>query len=511
MKKIKTALISVSDKKNLKPLLISLKKNNIKIISSGGTYKEIKKLKFHCLEVSEFTNSPEILEGRVKTLHPKIHAGILNKRNSKVHLKDLKNNNFENIDLVVVNFYPFQETLKNTKNHKKIIENIDVGGPTMVRSAAKNYQDVTVITSSNQYEELIEELKKNKGSTSLKFREKLSRIAFTETAYYDSVISDYFNKKNNIIFPKKKVFHTNLIETPRYGENPHQESGIYSKNNSLKINQIHGKQLSYNNYNDIFSALTISKSLPKNIGTVIVKHANPCGVSINKNPLISYKSALACDPISAFGGIVSCNFKINKNLVSELNKLFLEVIIANGFDKDALKLLKRKKNLRLIDATNYSFKEILRFISSNEELLIQTEDLKKFNNNDFKVVSKKKPTSKQMKDLIFAFNICRYVKSNAIVLAANGTTAGIGSGQPSRLDSCQIAINKMKKFMNTNNEIVAASDAFFPFVDGIEKLVQSGVTAVIQPSGSIRDKEIIKFANETETILVFSRTRHFRH
>ena len=511
MKKIKTALISVSDKKNLKPLLISLKKNNIKIISSGGTYKEIKKLKFHCLEVSEFTNSPEILEGRVKTLHPKIHAGILNKRNSKVHLKDLKNNNFENIDLVVVNFYPFEETLKNTKNHKKIIENIDVGGPTMVRSAAKNYQDVTVITSSNQYEELIEELKKNKSSTSLKFREKLSRIAFTETAYYDSVISDYFNKKNNIIFPKKKVFHTNLIETPRYGENPHQESGIYSKNNSLKINQIHGKQLSYNNYNDIFSALTISKSLPKNIGTVIVKHANPCGVSINKNPLISYKSALACDPISAFGGIVSCNFKINKNLVSELNKLFLEVIIANGFDKDALKLLKRKKNLRLIDATNYSFKEILRFISSNEELLIQTEDLKKFNNNDFKVVSKKKPTSKQMKDLIFAFNICRYVKSNAIVLAANGTTAGIGSGQPSRLDSCQIAINKMKKFMNTNNEIVAASDAFFPFVDGIEKLVQSGVTAVIQPSGSIRDKEIIKFANETETILVFSRTRHFRH
>jgi phosphoribosylaminoimidazolecarboxamide formyltransferase / IMP cyclohydrolase len=511
MKKIKTALISVSDKKNLKPLLISLKKNNIKVISSGGTYKEIIKLKFHCLEVSEFTNSPEILEGRVKTLHPKIHAGILNKRNNKVHLKDLKNNNFENIDLVVVNFYPFEETLKNTKNHKKIIENIDVGGPTMVRSAAKNYQDVTVITSSNQYEELIEELKKNKGSTSLKFREKLSRIAFTETAYYDSVISDYFNKKNNINFPKKKVFYTNLIETPRYGENPHQESGIYSKNSSLKINQIHGKQLSYNNYNDIFSALTISKSLPKNIGTVIVKHANPCGVSINKNPLISYKSALACDPISAFGGIVSCNFRINKNLASELNKLFLEVIIANGFDKDALKLLKRKKNLRLIDATNYSFKEILRFISSNEELLIQTEDLKKFNNNDFKIVSKKKPTSKQMRDLIFAFNICRYVKSNAIVLAANGTTAGIGSGQPSRLDSCQIAINKMKKFINTKNEIVAASDAFFPFVDGIEKLVQSGVTAVIQPSGSIRDKEIIKFANETETILVFSRTRHFRH
>ncbi len=511
MKKIKTALISVSDKKNLKPLLNSLKKNNIKIISSGGTYKEIKKLKFKCLEVSEFTNSPEILEGRVKTLHPKIHAGILNKRKNKIHLKDLKKNDFENIDLVIVNFYPFAETLKSTKNHNKIIENIDVGGPTMVRSAAKNYHDVTIITSANQYEELVDELRVNKGSTSLEFREKLSRIAFTETAYYDSIISDYFNKRNNIIFPEKKVFHTNLIKSLRYGENPHQKSAIYSKNSSLKINQIHGKQLSYNNYNDIFSALTISKSLPKNTGTVIVKHANPCGVSIKKDHLKSYKLALACDPISAFGGIVSCNFKINKNLASELNKLFLEVIIANGFEKDALKLLKKKKNLRLIDATNYSFKEILKFISSNEDLLVQTEDLKKFNNKDFKVVSKKKPSPKQMKNLIFAFNICRYVKSNAIVLASNETTAGIGSGQPSRLDSCQIAIDKMKKFIHTNEDVVAASDAFFPFVDGIEKLVQSGVIAVIQPSGSIRDKEIINFANETDTILVFSKTRHFRH
>ena len=435
----------------------------------------------------------------------------MNKRKSKIHLKDLKKNNFENIDLVVVNFYPFEETLKNTKNHEKIIENIDVGGPTMVRSAAKNYQDVTVITSSNQYGKLIEELKKNKGSTSLVFREKLSRIAFTETAYYDSVISDYFNKKNNIIFPKKRISHTNLIETPRYGENPHQKSAIYSKNSSMKLDQIHGKQLSYNNYNDIFSALTISKSLPKNIGTVIIKHANPCGVSIHKDHLKSYKSALACDPISAFGGVVSCNFKISKNLALELNKLFLEVVIGNGFEKDALKLLKKKKNVRLIDATNYSFKEKLRFISSNEELLLQTEDLKRFSNKDFKIVSKKKPTSKQMKNLIFAFNVCRYVKSNAIVLARNETTVGIGSGQPSRLDSCQIAIDKMKKFMKIKDEVVAASDAFFPFVDGIEKLVQSGVTAVIQPFGSIRDKEIINFANETNTILVFSKTRHFRH
>ena len=511
MSKIKTALISVSDKKNLKPLLNILRKNKVKIISSGGTYKEIIKLKFQCLEVSEFTNSPEVLEGRVKTLHPKIHAGILNKRNSKSHLKDLKKNNYENIDLVIVNFYPFENTLKKTNKHSAIIENIDVGGPTMVRSAAKNYNDVTVITSSDQYEELIEELNKNKGSTTLKFREKLSRIAFTETAYYDSVISNYFNKISNTTFPSKKVIHANLIDIPRYGENPHQMSGIYSKNSNMNIRQIHGKQLSYNNYNDIFAALTISKSLPKNIGTVIVKHANPCGVSIKKNHLESYIAALKCDPVSAFGGIVSCNYKVTKIIAEELNKLFLEVIIANNFDTDAIKILKTKKNLRLIDASKYTFKEDLKFISNNEEILVQSEDINKFNIRDFKVVSKKKPNAKQMKNLLFAFNVCRYVKSNAIVLATNETTAGIGSGQPSRLDSCQIAIDKMKKFTKPNDELVAASDAFFPFVDGLEKLVQSGATAVIQPSGSIRDKEIINFANETNTILVFSKTRHFRH
>ena len=511
MKKIKRALISVSDKKNLKPLLNILKKNKIEIISSGGTFKEIKKLKFKCVEVSKYTGSNEILEGRVKTLHPKIHAGILNKRNSKSHYQDLIKNNYKNIDLVIVNFYPFEETLKNTSNHKKIIENIDVGGPTMVRAAAKNYNDVTVITSSDQYDELIREMIKYKGATSQNFRKKMSQMAFTETAYYDALISNYFNKITNNHFPQKKIIYGNLINKLRYGENPHQESAIYSQNDLLKINQLHGKQLSYNNYNDIFAALTISKSLPKNSGTVIVKHANPCGVSILKNSVECYKSALACDPVSAFGGIVSCNFKINKKLSLELNNIFLEVIIGNGFDNDALKVLKKKKNLRLIDATNFKLSENLRFSSANENILVQSEDKKIFVKKDFKVVSKKKPTKSQFNDLIFAFNICRYVKSNAIVLAANKTTAGIGSGQPSRLDSCQIAIDKMKKFTKPATDIVAASDAFFPFVDGIEKLVQSGVRAVIQPAGSIRDKEVIKFANQTDTVLVFSKTRHFRH
>jgi len=511
MKKIKTALISVSDKENLKPVLNILRKNKIKIISSGGSYKAIKKLKFKCLEISEFTNFPEILKGRVKTLHPKIHAGILNKRNNKSHLKDIKKNNFENIDLVIVNFYPFENTIKRTNDYKKIIENIDIGGPTLVRSAAKNYDYVTVITSSNQYDELIKQLEENKGSTTLDYRKKLSTIAFTETAYYDSVISNYFNKISNINFPNKRVFHGTLIEKLRYGENPHQESAVYSLGSNMNIKQIYGKKLSYNNYNDIFTALMISKSLPKNIGTVILKHANPCGVSIKKNHIDSYKFALQCDPISAFGGIVSCNFKIKKNLAIELNKLFLEVIIANNFDSDALKILKRKKNLRLIDASKYSLHETTKFVSSNKEILVQSEDLKKFTASDFKVVSKRKPNMKEMRNLIFAFNVCRYVKSNAIVLAANETTVGIGSGQPSRLDSCKIAIDKMRKFTNTDQDLAAASDAFFPFVDGLEKLVQSGVQAVIQPSGSIRDKEIINFANKTDTILVFSKTRHFKH
>jgi len=511
MKKIKKALISVSDKQNLKNLLKILIKHKIELISSGGTYKEIKKLKFKCLEVSEYTNSPEILGGRVKTLHPKIHAGILSKRNNKSHSNDLKNHNFEEIDLVVVNFYPFEKTLKQTNNHLKIIENIDVGGPTMVRAAAKNYNDVTVITSSNQYDELINEIEKNKGTTSLSFREKMSLEAFSETAYYDAVISNYFNKIKQNNFPKKKIVYGNLIEKLRYGENPHQESAIYSKTENLNVEQVHGKQLSYNNYNDIFSALTISKSLPNNRGTVIVKHANPCGVSINKDNLKSYQLALACDPISAFGGIVSCNFKINKSLAIELNKKFLEVVIANGFDDVALKILKKKKNLRLIDATKFIMNEMVKFSSANESILTQSEDLKKFNIKDFKIVSKKKPNNSQLKNLIFAFNVCRYVKSNAIVLASQEATVGIGSGQPSRLDSCQIAIDKMNKFQNLDKEVVAASDAFFPFVDGIEKLVQSGVSAVIQPSGSIRDKEIINFANRTNTVLVFSKTRHFRH
>ena len=511
--KIKKAIISLSDKSEIKLILNILKKYKVNVISSGGTSKEITRLGFKCTQVSDYTNTDEILDGRVKTLHPKLYAGILSKRENKNHEKELKKNNYKEIDLVVINFYPFEKTLKNTKDHNKLVENIDIGGPTLVRAAAKNYKYTTVLTSPHQYKEFILDLERNKGSTSLEFREKLSQEAFNLTAYYDSVISEYLNIKSSNYFPKKKTIHGNLVEVLRYGENPHQQSAIYSKNENLNISQLSGKKLSYNNYNDIYAALNISQTLPRNTGTVIIKHANPCGVSVNNDKIVSYKEALACDPISAFGGVVSCNFKVNKKIALELNKIFLEAIIGLGFDKDSLKILNKKKNLRLIDASRLKEDNFINITSNFDSLLVQTADKKVFNKDNFRVVSKVKPSKKILNELIFAFNICRNVKSNAIVLTRNGSTIGIGSGQPSRLDSCKIAINKMKKFqkINENDQIIGASDAFFPFVDGIEILVQNGVSAIIQPSGSIRDKEIIKFANKLGVILVFSKTRHFKH
>ena len=513
MIKIQKALVSVSNKENLKPLLNTLSKYKVKIISSGGTYKKIRKLGFKCIQLSEFTNTPEILNGRVKTLHPKIYGGILNKRQNKKHYKEIKKNNYENIDLIIANFYPFEDAISKKTNHNNIIENIDIGGPTMVRAAAKNYNDVVVICNPNQYERFINEIKTNKGSTSLNFREKLAGEAFMETAYYESKISEYFNKKTSNIFPQKKIFSYKLITQTRYGENPHQKAAIYSKNGYQDIIQLSGRNLSYNNYNDLYSALNVTEFLPNNRGIAIIKHANPCGVSINQNKIKSFKEALESDPISAFGGIVSCNFKMNINLAKEIKKIYFEIIMAKGFDKKSINLLKKKKNLRLIDVSKFKSDNKFNFISRYNSILIQNEDNKNFSKKDFKVVSKRKPNNETFNKLIFAFNVCRNVKSNAIVITNDYKTVGIGSGQASRLDSCQIAINKMKMFQNSkkNSELFAASDAFFPFVDGIEKLVQSGVSAVIQPSGSKNDKEIIKFANLTKTILVFSKTRHFNH
>ena len=510
-RKIKRALISVSDKTQLIKILPVLKKLNIEILSSGGTYKYIKKCGFKCIEVSDFTNFKEILDGRVKTLHPKIHSGILFKRKNKKHLSQMKVQNFKNIDLVIVNFYPFEKAVFENKNMNKIIENIDVGGPALVRSAAKNFNDVVVITSNYQLENLIHEMNINKGATSLKFRKKLSQEAFNETAYYDSNISKYFNKINDNRFPKKITINGTLVSKLRYGENPHQLGAFYSRDNENELEKLNGKELSYNNYNDIYYGLDIVNSLPKGIGTIIIKHANPSGVSINKKKLLSFKQAFNCDPISAFGGVIICNYEVNYETAKEINKKFFEVVVAKDFNNKALSILKKKKNLRIIknNQKNASNEIIVNTLSKN--LILQNSDNEDFNKKNFKVVSKKKPGKKMLNDLIFAFNICRFVKSNAIVLTNDCSTVGIGSGQPSRLDSCEIAVDKVRKFNHKTDNLVAASDAFFPFVDGIELLVQSGVKAIIQPYGSMRDKEVIKFANNTNTVLVFSKTRHFRH
>ena len=513
--KIKNALISVSNKENLNNLLKTLKKYKINIISSGGTYRSIKKMGFKCKEISKYTGFDEMLDGRVKTLHPKIHSGILFNRKKGAHKKQMKKNKFEAIDLVVVNFYPFKEILKKTTKSNKIVENIDVGGPSMVRAAAKNCNDVVIITDKEDYLDFIKEIKKHKGKTSLNFRERLAGKAFGLTAFYDSIIAEWYNQKLGIKFPERKTFFGKKINQLRYGENPHQKSSIYlsdlnyDKNN---LEQLSGKDLSYNNYNDIFAGLDILFSEKKLSSTVIVKHANPCGVSSNKSSFKSFISAQAGDPISAFGGVVACNYKINSKIALEINKTFFEVILAKGFDTKALKILKKKKNMRIIDISKINFKSDTTTKIFDNSFLLQEKDKTVFDKKKLKFVTKIKPTKGEIKDMEFAFRICKYVKSNAIVIAKDNATIGIGAGQQNRLDSCKIAAQKARKFQpNKLYNSIAASDAFFPFTDGIKTLISAGVKIIIQPGGSIRDKEVITAANKANIKMVFTGTRHFNH
>jgi len=513
--KIRNALISVSNKENLTALLKVLKKFNIKIISSGGTYNSIRKLGYECTELSKYTGFKEMLDGRVKTLHPKIHAGILHDRQNKKHQSEMYKQNFPAIDLLVVNFYPFQKIVRNTKNAKNIIENIDIGGPTMVRAAAKNFNNVSIITNKNDYNHLIKEIEKNKGSTTLKFRELMSSKAFGLTAYYDAMIANWFNKKLKIEFPERKTIFGRKLQELRYGENPHQKSSIYVSDyndKQLGFIQLHGKELSYNNYNDMFASLEILNSFKKKPRTVIIKHANPCGVSEHDNPLNSFKNAFASDPISAFGGVIACNFKITKKIALEINQNFLEVILAKGFEKNALILLKKKKNLRIIDITDFKLKNLSSIKTFDGSFLVQSKDKIIFDKKKLKFVTKLKPNKKELAEIEFAFNICKYVKSNAIVLCNNFSTIGIGAGQPSRLDSCKIATQKAKQFQPSKiKNAVAASDAFFPFADGIKTLIKTGIKTIVQPGGSIRDQEIINAADKAKIKMVFTGIRHFNH
>ena len=511
LKRIKRAIISVSDKSNLKLILPTLKKFNIEIISSGGSVKKIMSMKYNCIDVSNYTGFPEMLDGRLKTLHPKIHAGILNIRKNKKHKKDLEKQNFLDIDLVIVDLYPFEKQLKEKIKFQKLIEYIDIGGSALIRAAAKNFNDVTVISNIADYSQLAKELKINKGSTSIKFRKFMSAKAFGLTAYYDSVVSNWFNNQLSIKFPEKKIVHGKLLENLRYGENPHQQGSLYETTDNLGLEKLHGKDLSYNNYNDIYSALSILESLKKNEGIVIIKHANPCGVSTEKDQIRSFKNALICDPVSAFGGVVAINSTISRKLALELNKIFFEVIMSRGFKKDALKILKKRKNIRLIDCSKFNLTSKKHYLFLGNSFLVQDSNSILLNKK-LRIVTKKKPSLNQLNSLKFAFNICKFVKSNAIVLVNNKSTIGIGSGQPSRLDSCKIASNKALNFLPEKIiNSVAASDAFFSFPDGIEELIRVGVKAIIQPGGSLNDAKVIETANKAGIVMVFTGIRHFKH
>ena len=512
--KIKNALISLSDKSQIARVLRVLQKYKINIISSGGTYKEIKKLGYKCTEISKYTKFDEMLDGRVKTLHPKIHAGILSKRSSKKHRREMNRKKFNYIDLIIVNFYPFEQTIQKTKDFKRIIENIDIGGPTMVRAAAKNFHYVSIITDKKDYSSLIGELNKNKGTTSLKFREQMASKAFGLTAYYDSMVSNWFNKKLNIIFPERKTIFGKKISQLRYGENPHQRSSIYINDlfyDELGLKKIKGKALSYNNYNDIFTGLEILSSFKKT-GSVIIKHANPSGASVNNSPIRSFRESYISDPISAFGGVVACNFTINAKIAKEMSKVFFEVILAKKFDKGSLKIFSSKKNLILIDISKFKHKREYQVKQFDNSFLVQDKNKIIFKKKDLKFVTKLKPTKKEIRSAEFAFNICKFVKSNSIIIANNFSTIGIGAGQPSRVDSCKIAVQKAKQFQSKKlKNSVAASDAFFPFSDGVKKLIKSGVKVIIQPGGSIRDKESILAANKAKVKMIFTGVRHFNH
>jgi phosphoribosylaminoimidazolecarboxamide formyltransferase/IMP cyclohydrolase len=518
--KIKTALISVSDKSGLEKVVQSLKEHNVKIVSTGGTAKAIAGMDVDVTDVSTLTNFPEMMDGRVKTLHPNVHGGLLSKRDDKNHVQSQEEHGIEDIDLIIVNLYPFEETIKSEENEEICIENIDIGGPAMLRSAAKNHKFITVITDADDYDELIEEIKKNKGSTTLEFRKKLAAKTFSTTAYYDSLISNWFYREK-----KEKVakFSTagKLSSTLRYGENPHQSASLYKssmQNSGIpQATLLQGKELSYNNINDADAALQLIKEFEETIPTVaIIKHANPCGVASGSTLHEAYTKAFSCDTTSAFGGIIALNQTIDKDAAEQIVKIFTEVIIAPGITDEAKGIFKTKNNLRVLILTSLHNKNNSHNFKSIEGgILVQSNDDENTNKSDLTVVTEKKPSDSEIEDMLFAFKVCKHVKSNAIIYVKNKKTIGIGAGQMSRVDSAKIASQKNsemeKSEENSLENSVVASDAFFPFADGLLVTISSGAKAVIQPGGSVKDDEVIEAANKAGISMVFTGVRHFRH
>ena len=507
----KTALISLSDKTGLYEIVEYLVSKNVKILSTGGTYKAIKEINPNVVEVSEFTGFQEMMDGRVKTLHPKIHAGILARRDKD--LEALDERGFETIDLVIVNLYPFQETIASGCTFEEAVEKIDIGGPTMIRSAAKNFKDVAVLSDPKDYSKFIDQWK-NDGGISYNFRKELSNKVFALMAEYNLAISNYFSEKNNIDLPNFKFKDSSVL---RYGENPHQEARLLTFDDLKNVNIanaeiIQGKEMSYNNIVDADAAWECVREFNEP-ACVIVKHANPCGVASSDSLLNAYNLAFQTDPTSAFGGIIALNGKLNASTAKEINeRQFVEVIIATDYEEAALNVLSSKKNIRLlrvdIDQDN-PYPGTIKKVSGG--ILLQSDDDFSVSQSSLKCVTKRQPSESEMKDLMFAWKVAKFVKSNAIVYARDRQTIGIGAGQMSRVISADIANLKAKEEGLKVESAVMASDAFFPFRDGIDKAASSGIAAIIQPGGSIRDDEVIAAADENNMAMVFTSTRHFRH
>ena len=513
------ALISVSDKKNIIPFCKELvKKFDYKILSSGGTAKHLKEANIPVIKVADFTNSPEILGGRVKTLHPKIHGGILAKRTDEEHKKDIEANDLELIDLVVVNLYPFKKTVEQGCKWEEAIENIDIGGPSMIRSAAKNHKDVSVLVNPSQYKEFLEE--RNKGGLNESYKAKLAFEAFQHTADYDSAISNWISKERSLQ-ASKYIESYPLIKTLRYGENPHQKAFWYGLNNIgwNSAEQLQGKELSYNNLLDLESALSTvvefgydEKDIlsTKKYASVILKHNNPCGASISNSASQAFLNALECDSVSAFGGIVAFNSIVDTKTAINLKDIFLECVVAPSFEKEALEILKIKKNLRILKLSKNKLpnKNETSTKSIMGGLLVQDTDDSEDKTESWISVTKKTPNIQMNLDLNFAWKICKHVKSNAIVIAKNQKTIGIGAGQMNRVGAAKIALKAAK---GMSSEAVLASDGFFPFADTVEIANDYGIKAIIQPGGSLRDQESIDMCNSKGISMIFTQKRHFLH
>ncbi len=502
LQKISRCLISVSDKGNIVELAKFLAAQGVEIISTGGTHKLLANHNISVKDISELTQFPEMMDGRVKTLHPKVHGGLLAVLDNPDHIAAAKEHDIASIDLLIVNLYPFVETVAKTSDEEEIIENIDIGGPAMVRSASKNFAYKTVVTSPSQYENLVAEMKNNSGATSFEFRKNLAAQAFRNIADYDIAISNWFNKTDFAL-------RGTLEQSLRYGENSHQKAAIYSTGESgiVGAKQIQGKELSYNNLNDADAAYNLVLEFDKPAATII-KHANPCGTAIGSNLLEAYTRALSSDPKSAFGGIVALNGEVDEALANKLSEMFFEVIIAKEISDEAKAILATKKNLRVLLA-DFKRSAETQIKSVSGGFLVQDLDQKKITKNDLKQVSKKAISADEIEQLIFAMSVCKHVKSNAIVVTQNFQTTGVGAGQMSRVDACEIACKRAGEFKDGDKFL--ASDAFFPFADNIEIAAANNIKAIIAPGGSVRDEEVIAKADEKGIALYFIETRHFKH